>query len=105
MTDLRSVLSDFYSVFQLPPGQLVPLNQPDAGRVLTQVIDTVFSAALGPILTGLRDWRQAGEARHARHHLMQLDDHLLSDIGLNRTDVCFGDFETLGLHRRAGGIR
>jgi hypothetical protein len=36
---------------------------------------------------------------------MQLDDHLLRDIGLSRTDVSFSDFEALGRHRRAGGIR
>jgi hypothetical protein len=36
---------------------------------------------------------------------MQLDDRLLRDIGLTRPDLHFGDFETLGRHRRAGGIR
>jgi uncharacterized protein YjiS (DUF1127 family) len=53
----------------------------------------------------LRSWRQAIEARRARHHLMQLDDHLLRDIGLTRPDLNFGDFEALGRHRRAGGIK
>jgi uncharacterized protein YjiS (DUF1127 family) len=53
----------------------------------------------------VRTWQQAVEARRARHELMQLDDHLLQDVGLTRTDVRYGDFETLRRHRRAGGIR
>ena len=53
----------------------------------------------------LRYWRQAGETRRARRHLLQLGDHLLKDIGLTRTDAAFGDFETLGRHRRAAGFR
>jgi uncharacterized protein YjiS (DUF1127 family) len=49
--------------------------------------------------------RQMVEARRARRHLMQLDDHLLRDIGLTRADVCFGDFGTLGRHRRMRWMR
>jgi hypothetical protein len=36
---------------------------------------------------------------------MELDDHLLRDIGLTRADVYFANFETLDQRRRAGGIR
>jgi uncharacterized protein YjiS (DUF1127 family) len=77
MTYLRSVLSDVDNVFQLPRS-------------------SVRVAALGFVVRGLRRWRQVVEARRAQRHLMELDDRLLSDIGLSRTDVCFGDFETSG---------
>lgn len=52
-----------------------------------------------------RHWRQMVEARHTRRRLMQLDDHLLRDLGLTRPDVCFGDLETLLRHRRGVGVR
>jgi uncharacterized protein YjiS (DUF1127 family) len=105
MTHLRSLPSDFENVFQLPPGVLVPLDQAAAGHARTRVAQTFFVAVRGLAVTVLRAWRRAIEARRARHRLMQLDDHLLRDIGLSRPDVCFNDFEALGGHRRAGEIR
>lgn len=77
MTYLRSATPSVDNVFQLPRPRV---------RV----------AALGFVVRRLRRWRQVVEARRAQRHLMQLDDRLLSDIGLSRTDVCFGDFETVG---------
>jgi uncharacterized protein YjiS (DUF1127 family) len=65
----------------------------------------VLSAALDLAHAGARRWRQAIETGRARRHLMELDDRLLRDVGLARADVCFGDFETLGRQRRAGGFR
>lgn len=106
MTYLHSVPSDLdYEAFQPPRyGAPVALHRPPAAHIRTQV-GTVLYAAVGLIVSLFRYWRQAIEARRAGHRLMQLDDHLLRDIGLSRTDVCFSDFEALGRHRRAGGIR
>ena len=105
MTYLHSVPSDLdYAAFQPPRyGAPVALHRPAAARIRTQV-GTVLYAAVGLIVSLFRSWRQAVEARRARHRLMQLDDHFLRDIGLSRPDVCFSDFEELGGHRRAGGI-
>jgi hypothetical protein len=75
MTYLRSVPSDFEDVLQLPPGMLVPSSQPAAGHAPTRVAETFLVAVRGLAMTMLRAWRQAVEARRARHRLMQLDDH------------------------------
>ena len=99
MTYLRSVPSDFDNVFQLPPRVRAPSSQPAGDGTPTPA-----AAHLGLTTTVLRYWRQTAEARRARHQLMQLNDHLLRDIGLGRTDVCFGDVELLARHRAAGGI-
>jgi uncharacterized protein YjiS (DUF1127 family) len=103
MTYLRSVPSEFDNVFQLRRYERHALAaQPAADR---QPAEAASGAALDVARTVLRSWRQALDSRRARHRLVQLDDHLLRDIGLSRTDLHFGDFETLGRHRRAGGIR
>ena len=94
MTYLRSVPSDFDNVFQLPP------SQPAGDHTRTPA-----AARPGLTTTALRYWRQVAEARRARHQLMQLNDHLLRDIGLTRTDVSFGDVELNARHRVAGGMR
>jgi uncharacterized protein YjiS (DUF1127 family) len=61
-----------------------------------------FQASLRHI--GLQTWRQAIETQRARQHLMELDDHLLDDIGLTRADVLFGDFESVGRQRLQGRL-
>jgi len=68
-------------------------------------IDPVFTPAGGFAGAAWRRWRQMVEERRARRHLLELDDHLLRDIGLTRTDVSCGDFESLSRQRRAGGIQ
>ncbi|MBV8192907.1 MAG: DUF1127 domain-containing protein [Alphaproteobacteria bacterium] len=103
MTYLRSVPSHFDNVFRSPLYER-PARPAEPG-VSGQLAEAVFAAALGLLSTVLRAWRQSVETRRARQHLMQLDDHLLRDIGLARTDIHFGDFETLGRHRRAGRVR
>jgi uncharacterized protein YjiS (DUF1127 family) len=87
MTALRSASIYLGNAFQ---------RRPFASDVLT--------AALELARAGGRRWRQAIETGRARRHLMQLDDHLLRDVGLTRADVCFGDFERLERQRRAGGV-
>ena len=59
--------------------------------------------------TGLRQmsprtWRQVIETHRARQHLMELDDRLLTDIGLTRADVLFGDFDSLEQQRLQGRL-
>ena len=54
--------------------------------------------------TGLRTWRHAIETHRARQHLMDLDDRLLTDIGLTRADVLFGDFDLLEQQRFQGRL-
>ena len=54
--------------------------------------------------SSLRAWRQGVEGQRARRHLMELDDHLLDDIGLTRADVLFGDFESVGRQRFQGRL-
>jgi uncharacterized protein YjiS (DUF1127 family) len=104
MTYLRSVPSEFDNVFKLQRfGALLPPSRLVAGRVPGQF--AVLGAALGVAVAVLGSWRRAVEAGRTQHHFMQLDDHLLRDIGLSRTDVCFCDLETLGRHRCTGGIR
>ena len=103
MTFLRSIPSGFDNVFPLPryERRMVPAHCV-GDRQHAVAVRVTASSIVGRVL---RSWRQAIEARRALHHLSQLDDHLLRDIGLARPDLHFGDFETLGRHRRAGGIR
>ena len=49
-----------------------------------------FLTALGSVSALLRSWHRATEARRARYCLMRLDDHLLADIGLSRSQVRSG---------------
>jgi uncharacterized protein YjiS (DUF1127 family) len=97
MTYLRSVPSDLgHEAFQRRRyGALVPLPHPAAARRRTQGVSIVLFAALGLVVTLLHYWRRAVETRRARHHLMQLDDHLLRDIGFSRTEVRFDNFAAL----------
>jgi len=94
MAYLRSVPVDLdEAASQLPRfGALVPLERPAPARIGSNVFRIVLIVALGLILTLVRCWRQAAETRRARHHLMQLDDYLLRDIGLTRSEVRFGKF-------------
>jgi uncharacterized protein YjiS (DUF1127 family) len=87
MTYLRSVPSGFDNVLKLPL------------RSGPRAVARGFAART------LRSWSGAVEARRARRRVMELDDHLLRDIGLARCVVCFGDFEALEQHRRMGGFR
>jgi uncharacterized protein YjiS (DUF1127 family) len=98
MTDLRSLPSDLAPFF--PSSSHLPSRRADRRSAAPVVV-----GALGFTPAALRFWRQATETYRARRHLLQLDDHLLRDIGLTRADVAFGDFEMLGRHRRAGGFR
>jgi hypothetical protein len=84
MTYLRTVPSGLdHEAFQPPRyGSLVPLRRPAPVRSRTPLVGAVLFATLGLVVALPRCGRQAVEARRARHHLMQLDDHLLRDIGL-----------------------
>lgn len=86
MTTLRSASSLSGNAAQPAPGDLL-------------------TAAVGLARDAGRRWRQAVETHRARRHLMELDEHLLRDVGLDRAEVRFGDFEALGRQRRAGGVR
>ena len=103
MTYLRSSPSGFDNVFPLPRYEhhMVPAHC--AGDRQHAVAVRVRAPSI--VERMLRSWRQHFESRRALHHLLQLDDHLLRDIGLTRPDLHFGDFETLGRDRRAGGVR
>lgn len=84
MTYLRSVPSEFDDI----------LPRPRSG-VLVAALD------LAPALR--RSWQRTVEQRRARRELLELDDRLLDDVGLTRSDVHYGGFATLG--QRRGGIR
>jgi uncharacterized protein YjiS (DUF1127 family) len=103
MTYLRSASSAVdYEAFQPSRrGALVSLRRPANARLRTQVVSAVLFAALGPIVALLRYRRQVVEARRAQRHLMQLDDHLLRDIGLSRSEARFGNFTALAERRKS----
>ena len=84
MTYLRTVPPRLdHEAFQPPRyGALVPLHRPAPVRGRTPLVGTILFAALGRVVALPRCGRQAVKARRARHHLMQLDDHFLRDIGL-----------------------
>jgi uncharacterized protein YjiS (DUF1127 family) len=102
MTTLRFVPSDVGGIVDLAPyGPRQPAAQPVAGRTLPPPVSAKAPAVVRTVLCS---WRQAVEARRARDHLKQLDDHLLRDIGLSRVEAHFGDFGVLNRRRRWGGI-
>ena len=55
----------------------------------------VLLIALSLTAVLLRHWQRKIEERRVRARLSELDDHLLKDIGLTRTDVRFGNVTTL----------
>ena len=96
MTFLRSVPSnlDDRAFKPLRYGALMPFRRPQADRVCSPVVSAVLFFARGLVVTLLR-CGQAIEARRVRAHLLELDDHLLSDVGLTRADVRFGNIATV----------
>jgi len=88
MTYLRSAPSDFDDILPRPP----------AG-----VLVAAGGAAFDFAQTLRRSWRRAVEDRRARRELLELDDRLLDDIGLSRSDVHYSGFAMFG--RRRGGVR
>jgi len=95
MTFLRFVPSDLDSrAFKpLRYGALMPLSRPQADRVCSPSVGAILFFAHGLVATLLR-FGQTIEARRVRAHLLELDDHLLRDVGLTRADVRFGNIAT-----------
>lgn len=88
MAYLHSVPSDLdYAAFRPP-------RAPQADRAGTPVARAVLLFARGLVETLPRDARQTTAAGRVRTQLLELDDHLLRDIGLTRTDVRFGNIAT-----------
>lgn len=54
------------------------------GRASTEPLATRVVAALSLVVERLMDWQ---ERSAQRHRLMGLDDRMLRDIGITRTDV------------------
>jgi len=88
MTYVRSTRPELGHAFQLPH----------------QATPSAFAPALGLVRTGLRSWQQSVETWRTRRRLMELDDHLLKDIGFTRADVRFGSMESLDRQHRQGRI-
>ena len=95
MTFLRSVPSnlDDRAFKPLRYGALMRLRRPQAVRICAPAVGAILFFARGLVATLLR-CGQAIEARRVRQHLLALDDHLLSDVGLTRADVRFGNIAT-----------
>lgn len=53
---------------------------------------TAHGGKMGFIARMMRTMRQANERTRVRRTLLQLDDHLLRDIGLSRGQVWSGEF-------------
>lgn len=68
-------------------GAILQTTRPHAGKHAGK---HAFVIALGSVSALLAAWHRATETRRARHRLLQLDDHLLADVGLSRADVRFG---------------
>ena len=96
MTFLRSVPSDQddRAFKPLRYGALMPFRRPQADRVRSPVVSAVLFFARGLVATLLR-CGQAIETRRVPAHLLELDDHLLSDVGLTRADVRFDNIATV----------
>jgi uncharacterized protein YjiS (DUF1127 family) len=67
----------------------------DAPHVRWPTVRTILAYACGAIAAVLRHGRQTIEARRIQKHLLELDDRLLRDVGLTRTDVRFRKFSTV----------
>jgi uncharacterized protein YjiS (DUF1127 family) len=100
MTFLRSVPSDLdYRAFKpLRYGALMPLCRRQADRVCAPAVGAILFLARGLVAALLR-CGQAIEARRVRQHLLELDDHLLRDVGLTRADVRFGNIAERAVER------
>ncbi len=96
MTFLRAVPSDLddRAFKPLRYGALMPLRRPQADRICAPAVSAILFFARDLVATLLR-CGQAIEARRVRAHLLELDDHLLGDVGLTRADVRFGNIATV----------
>jgi len=102
MTYLRSASSAVdYEAFQPSRRGALVSRRPANARLRMQVVSAVLFDALGLIVALLCYGRQVVEARRAQRHLMQLDDHLLRDIGLSRIEARFGNFTALAERRKS----
>jgi uncharacterized protein YjiS (DUF1127 family) len=70
---------------------VLPPRAPLADRAGTPVVRAILFFARGLVATLPRHGRQTIETRQARTQLLELDDHLLRDVGLTRVDVRFGN--------------
>ena len=73
---------------------LAKIHIVEGGYDEARIAKVVLLFARGLVATLLR-CGQAIEARRVRAHLLELDDHLLSDVGLTRADVRFGNTATV----------
>jgi uncharacterized protein YjiS (DUF1127 family) len=73
---------------------LMRLRRRQAVRICAAAVGAILFFARGLVATLLR-CGQAIEARRVRAHLLELDDHLLSDVGLTRAEVRFGNIATV----------
>jgi uncharacterized protein YjiS (DUF1127 family) len=96
MTFLRSVPSDLddRALKPLRYGALMRLRRRQAVPICAPAVGAILFFARGLVATLLR-CGQAIEARRVRQHLLELDDHLLKDVGLTRADVCSGNIATV----------
>ena len=96
MTFLRSVPFglDYRALKPLRYGTLMRLCRRQAVRICAPAVGAIIFFARGLVAMLLR-CGQAFEARRVRTHLLELDDHLLSDVGLTRADVRFGNIATV----------
>ena len=77
------------------PGILpfIPLPaMPDSARLAKKWLPDcqekpAFGALLNAVKSGWRIWRQRRMDRQAFQHMIALDDHILRDIGVTRSDV------------------
>ena len=89
MTYLHSVPSAPDSAAFLPP------REPRADRLCSAVVRTILFFARSFIAAFPQYGRQTIEARRVRTRLLELDNHLLRDVGLSRADVRFDNIATL----------
>jgi uncharacterized protein YjiS (DUF1127 family) len=87
--------------------RLVPVCRAEPSRRIA-FGGTVLFIALSLAAVLLRHRQRRIEERRVRTRLSELDDHVLKDIGLTRTDVRFGNVATLARrrqsHRRGGDV-
>jgi uncharacterized protein YjiS (DUF1127 family) len=96
MTRLHSVPSDLNDQTFQPPrhGAFLNFHHPAPDLVGSPVAVAILFLARA-FTKLLRSGRRTIEARRAQKHLMELDDHLLKDIGLTRADVHFSNVATI----------